>query len=212
MGRGVTIHVLAHTNNQAMDSANTINFGVRAIRYTGRCHGRQGGMVVLVFSAILLFTSACISEPGIDKGKFAELDRTIQELKAAITSSYPCDLPDNLQQKIASGIAAVKDKANSKGEHDLIVAYSHLLSTYKDGLLLCQFRTHLSNFDFFPKGRIYVSQELDPLVEKYDLSTEKHIYKRTGQYMRSIDGNSIRVIWESARIQIKNIENMMNYN
>lgn len=169
-------------------------------------------MVILVFSAILLFTSACVSEPGIDKGKFAELDRTAQDLKAALTSSNPCDVPESLQQRLASGITAVKGKANSKGEHDLIVAYSHLLSTYKDGLLLCQYRTQLSHFDFFPKGRIYVSQELDPLVEKYDLPMEKHLYKRTGQYMRSIDGNSILVIWESARTQIKNMENMMNYN
>jgi len=70
----------------------------------------------------------------------------------------------------------------------------------------------LSNFDFFPKGRIYVSQELDPLVERYDLAVEKHLYKHTGQYMRTVDGDSIRVIWESARTQIKNMENMMNYN
>ncbi len=191
---------------------NTIHFGVSAIRYPEMCHIRQGGMVVLVFSAILLFTSACVSEPSIDKDKFAELDRAVQDLKAAITSSDPCDVSDTLQQRIASGITAIKDKTNSKGERDLILAYSHLLTTYKDGLLLCQYRTQLSHFGFFPKGRIYVSQELDPLVEKYDLSTEKHVYKRTGQYMRSIDGNSIGVIWESALSQIKNIENMMNYN
>jgi len=173
---------------------------------------RQHGLVFLLLSALLLFTSACVSEPGFDKGKFAELDRIVQDMKAAVSSSNPCDVPDILQQRLASGIAAVKDKANSKRERDLIMAYSYLLTTYKDGLLLCRSRTHLSNFDFFPKGRIYVSQELDPLVERYDLAVEKHLYKHTGQYMRTIDGDSIRVIWESARTQIKNMENMMNYN
>ena len=166
---------------------------------------------IIVFSAIALFTSGCMSEPGIDKGTFEELNRTAQDLKAALTLSNPCDVPDTLQQRLASGIAAVKNKVNSKEEHNLIAAYTQLFTTCKDGLLLCRYRTQFSGFDFFPKGRIYVSQELDPLVEKYDLSMEKHVYKGTGQYMRSIDGNSVQVIWESARAQIKNIENMMNY-
>ncbi len=172
---------------------------------------RQAGVVILIFSALLLLISACVSEPGIDKNKFTALKLTVQNLKTAITASDPCDLPVMLQQRLDSEITAVKDKANSKKEHDLIVAYSHLLTTYRDGVLLCKSRSHLSDFDFFPKGRIYVSQELDPLIEKYDLSVEKHVYKHTGQYMRSIDANSIHVIWESARLQIKNIENMMNY-
>ncbi len=166
---------------------------------------------IIVFPAIALFISACKSEPGIDKGKFAELNRTAQDLRAAITLSNPCDVPDNLQQRLASGITALKDKASSKEEHNLIAAYRQLLTTHKDGLLLCRYRTQFSSFDFFPKGSIYVSQELDPLVEKYDLSVEKHVYKGTGQYMRSIDGNSIQVVRESARAQIKNIENMMYY-
>jgi len=173
---------------------------------------RQDRIVILLFSVIILFISGCVSEPGIDKGKFLELNRTVEDLKTAITSGNPCNVPDTLQRRLASGIAALKDKAASKGERDLVAAYSHLLTAYKDGLLLCQSRTMLSNFQFVPQGRIYVSQELDPLVEKYGLSTERHIYRPTGQYWRSIDGDSIKVIWESVQIQIKNIENMMNYN
>ena len=173
---------------------------------------RQNDMVIVVFSLVLLFTSACISEPGIDKSKFAALNRTTQDLNASISSSNPCNLPDTLLQRLSSEITAVKDKASSTKEHDLITAYSYLLTTCKDGLLLCQSRTQFANFEFFPSGRIYVSQELDPLVERYDLSVEKHLYEQTGQYMRSIDGSSILVIWESARTQIKNIDYMMKYN
>lgn len=173
---------------------------------------RQDCIVILWFSIIMLFITGCVSEPGLNKGKFFELNRTAKNLKSAITSGNPCDVPVTLQQRLASEIAALQDKAASKGERDLIAAYSNLLITYKDGLLLCQSRTVLSNFQFVPKGRIYVSQELDPLVEKYGLSTERHLYKPTGQYWRSIDGDSIKAIWESAQIQIKDIENMVNYN
>lgn len=169
-------------------------------------------MVVLWLPVIMLLASGCISEPGIDKEKFAELDRTAQDLKTIIRSDKTCDVPDTLLQRLASGIAAVKDKAASKADRDLITSYANLLATYRDGLLLCQRRTHLSVFPFVPKGRIYVSQELDPLVERYGLSTERHVYKPTGQYWRSVGEDSIKVIWENAETQTKNIENTLRYN
>ncbi len=173
---------------------------------------RQNSMVILLLSSIMLFCSGCISEPGLDKGKFSELNRAAQDLKASLASGKPCDEPGTLLQRLAAGIAALKNKTASKAERDLLGAYSRLLTTYKDGLLLCQYRNRLAQFQFVPKGRVYVVQELDPLVEKYGLTTESHVYRPTGVYWRSIDGDSLKVIWESAEIQIKNIENMVNYN
>jgi len=173
---------------------------------------KSGVSTLILFSVMMLFASGCATEPGIDKEKFSELNRTVQELKTSVTSDNPCGVPATLLQRLASGTAALKDKTASKGERDLINAYLNLLTTYQDGLLLCNYRTHLSQFQFVPKGRIYVSQELDPLVEKYGLSTERHLYKPTGQYWRSIAEDSIKEIWESAQSQIKDIENMVNYN
>ncbi len=173
---------------------------------------RQSGIVIALLSAIMLSASGCVSEPGLDKGKFAELNRAAQDLKTEIRSGKRCEFPDTLLQRLASGTAALRGKTASKTERDLLSAYAHLLVIYKDGLLLCQSRTHLSDFEFVPKGRIYVTQELDPLVEKYDLPTERHLYSPTGKYWRSISGDSITVIWENAEAEIKNIENMMNYN
>lgn len=172
----------------------------------------QDGMVIILLSAIMLFGSGCVSEPGIDKGKFSELNRTARDLTTYFTSGEPCDVPETLLQRLSSGTAALKGKSASKGEMDLIKAYSNLLTTYQDGLLLCKYRDHFSQFQFVPQGRIYVTQELDPLVRKYDLSTESHLYRPTGQYWRSIAGDSIKVIWESAELQTKNIENRVNYN
>lgn len=168
-------------------------------------------MAVLV-SAAMLFSSGCVSEPEMDKGKFSELDRTARELQASLATGNPCDVPDALLQKLVSGTAALQDTTASKEERDLSAAYSSLLTIYKDGLLLCTYRTHLSQFSFVPPGRIYVFQELDPIVEKYDLPTRKHLYQPTGLHWRSIDGDSIKVIWERAALQIKNIENMVRDN
>ncbi len=173
---------------------------------------RRNDIVVLLLSAIMFLSISCVSEPGIDKGKFSELNRTARELQNSISSNKPCDVPDTLMQKLDAGITALRDKTSSKAERDVIAAYSRLLTTYKDGLLLCQYRTQMKQFEFVPRGRIYVFQELDPLVEKYGLSTERHVYAPTGVHWKSIAGDSIKVIWESAEVQLKNVENMVNYN
>ncbi len=167
--------------------------------------------VIILFSALLLFALGCTAEPGLDKGKFAELDWASRDLKAALRSGDPCGLPDAVLQRLTAGITALKDKTASKAERELVSAYASLVTISRDGLLLCRSRSHLSGFEFIPKGRIYVTQELDPLVKKYDLPTETHVYKSTGAHWKSISGDSIRVIWERAEAQIKNIEVMLKY-
>src|SRR5512143_4056709 len=133
---------------------------------------RQGGIVMMLLMVIIFFGPGCTWEPGIDKKKFSELNRTAQELGATLKSDKPCDMPDALLQRLASGTAALKDKAASKAELDVLAAYSRLMTTYQDGMLLCRYRDQLHQFQFVPQGRIYVSQELDPLVQKYGLLTE----------------------------------------
>jgi len=167
---------------------------------------------IIIFAVVfLLLASACVSEPALDKGKFAELDRASQDLKAALGSGNPCDIPETVLQKLAAGTAALKDNIASKAEADLLAAYVNLVTISRDGLLICRSRTHLSGFEFVPKGRIYVTQDLDPLVEKYGLATESHVFKPTGAHWKSVSLDSIRVIWEKAEIQIKNIEVMLKY-
>ncbi len=172
---------------------------------------RRSGTVIILLSARLLLAAGCIEEPGLSKGKFAELSQAAQDLKAAISSGRRCGVSDALAQRLASGTAALQGMAASKPERDLLAAYTALLATCRDGLLLCQSQTHLADFPFVPKGRIYVTQELDPLVEKYDLPTERHLYGPTGKYWRSISADSITVVWESAQARIQNIENMVKY-
>ena len=173
---------------------------------------RQFGALIVLLWAMTLCSSGCVTEPGLDREKFAELNGAAQELKAAIRSGRPCDVPDILLQRLSSGTTALAGKTSSKKERDLLSAFVHLSSVCKDGLLLCRSRAHLSDFRFVPRGRVYVTQELDPIVEKYDLPTENHLYRPTGKYWKSISGDSITVIWESAEAEIKNIENMVKYN
>lgn len=172
---------------------------------------RQRHIIVILVSIIALACQGCESEPGIDKAKLSELNRTVQELKTFITSGKPCEAPDTLLQQLASGTAALQDKKASQEKRDLITGYARLLATYKDGLLLCRRQTQSAQLPIVSKGSIYVFQDVDPLVEKYGFPTESHLYKPTGVYWKSISGDSINVIWKNAEFQIKYIENIVNY-
>lgn len=179
-----------------------------------RCRGRhmkQRRTVVAFLMVMMAVGFGCVSEPGIDKGKFSESLRIARNLQTSLTRGDHCDVPAELLQKLASETEALKDKTASPAEKKVVKAISGLVSTYNDGVLLCKSRTRLTHFPFVPKGRIYVFQELDPLVQKYDLSTESHVYGPTGASWRSISWDSIEVIWESAGSRLKDIENAVNY-
>lgn len=169
-------------------------------------------VVVLVWlSALMLFVFGCTAEPGLDKKKFAELDRAAQDLKAAVKSGKACETQDTLLKRFVSGTEALKDKMASDDERALLEAFSHLVTTYQDNLLLCRTQTAFAGFEFVPKGRIYVTQELDPLVEKYHLPIKQHVYKPTGKNWKSIPDGAVQVVWEQMAFEIKNIESRQSY-
>ncbi len=165
-------------------------------------------IILLIASFVLI---ACRSEPGLDKAKFSDLTRASQDLKTAIKAGKACEAAGDIVQRITAGTTALQGKTASKAESDLLSAYLHLLAVEKDAQLLCQSRSLLSNFPFLPKDRIYVPQELDPIVEKYDLATEKHLYKPTGKYWKSIAADSVSVVWQAAEAEIQHIDNMVKY-
>jgi hypothetical protein len=162
-------------------------------------------------STVLLLTAACMNEQTLDKGKFADLNRARQDLETAIRAGKACDAAESVLQRLSLGTTALQGRIASKAERDLLSAYSHLTAVSRDGLLLCRSRSLLSGFPFVPQGRIYVSQELDPVVERYDLPTEKHLYAPTGKYWKSVSADSLSVVWESAEAEIRHIETMMKY-
>jgi len=170
-----------------------------------------GKMIIALLTVMMLSGFGCLSEPAIDKGKFSESLRIARSLQTSLTSGDPCEVPAELLQKLASETEALKEKPATSSEKNVIRALSGLVGTYDDGVLLCKTRTRFSHFPFVPKGRIYVFQELDPLVQKYDLSTESHVYGPTGASWRSIPWDSIKVIWKTAGEQLKNIENTVKY-
>ena len=175
-----------------------------------RSMGKQTKLLIQLL--VLFFLAAsCSSKPGIDKVKFTQLNRAALAVKTSLASGASYRQLTELVQGLSVEIASVKTRVATKEENELLEAYSDLLAMYRDGLLLWKYKLEFAPFDFVPKGRIYVGQDVEPIVFKYHLPTESHLYQPTRQRWKSLPEDSIQIIWSNADSQLKIIENMKNY-
>jgi hypothetical protein len=164
-----------------------------------------------ILAVIFFLIAACSSGPGINKNKFKKSYIAAHEVEDSIAAGASYQQVADRVRQLSIEIKALKDRLATEEEKELLDAYSDLLATYKDGLVLWKYKLDFIFFDSVLKGRIYVGQDVEPIVVKYRLSTESHLYKPTGQYWKSIPGDSIRIIWSNAASQMKVIEGMTNY-
>ena len=155
---------------------------------------------------IVFISAACSSEPEINMAKFKKIDEAARELKTSLAEKPSYQHFGELLQNLSAEIAAVNKKAFSKKELELLHAYSVLADVYQDGYILWKYKIEFEPFGIVPKGRIYVSQDVEPIAFKYNLPTESHLYKPTRQYWKSISGDSIQIIWKNADMQYKIIK------
>jgi hypothetical protein len=167
--------------------------------------------LLAVFSIIFFLNGACSSEKGINKGKLARVHAAAQAVKTSIAEGGSYQQVTDRVRQLSLEIEALEDRATEKREKELAAEYTDLLAMYRDGLVLWRYRLDFAFFDSVLKGRIYVGQDVEPIVIKYRFSTESHLYEPTGQYWKSIPGDSIQIIWSNADSQLKAIENMTNY-
>lgn len=171
---------------------------------------KQQKGILLLLLAVLLLAGACSSEQEINRGKFKKLSEAAQAVKTSIAAGASYQQFSELLQNLSAEITALRDKATSKKEKEVLKEYSTLLGIYQDGHMLWKYKLEFAPFDFVPKGRIYVSQDLEPIVFKYSFPVESHLYKPTRQYWKSISEDSIRIIWNNADTQLKIIEGTVN--
>jgi len=157
---------------------------------------------------LLLVCAAC--SPQIDKHKFDKVNHTIQALHHSISAGGDYPQLGALIQQLSSEIDPLNVSVTSGKERDLVQEYSKLLKMYQDGFLLWKYHTEFTRHNFVPKGRIYVGQDVEPIVVKYRLPTETHIFEPTQQTWKSIAEDSIRIIWDNADAQVKRINTLLN--
>jgi hypothetical protein len=158
---------------------------------------------ILVLLLMAVFIVACASEPEMDRKKFVELDRLSRELQTSHGAGASFQHFGELLQSMSAEITAVKSRALSKKEMEQLNAYSVLYGIYLDGYVLWKYKLEFAPFGIVPKGRIYVSQDVEPIAFKYNFPTESHLYGPTHQFWKSISEDSIQIIWSNADFQYK---------
>lgn len=167
---------------------------------------RQKTLVITAVCIVLLCT-ACSSE--IDREKFAKVKNSAQAVEISIAAGVSYQTFGELLQKLSAEIANLKETVKSEEEKELLRDCSDLLTMYLDGFLLWKYKIEFASYRFVPKKRIYVGQDVEPIVVKYRFSTESHIFGPTQQIWRSISEDSIQIIWSNAHSQLEKINTLL---
>ncbi len=172
--------------------------------------GKRTSAVLAVAALIVLIVSAgCTSR--FDRKKFDAVNTAALAVKKAFDGGATYKQVGQLIEAFSREITVLRGGGAMSGrEKDLLADYSFLLSIYRDGYLLWRCQRESEKYGFIPKGLIYVWQDVDPLVEKYGIPTESHLYGPTQAPWRSIPGDSLNKVWASADTQLKVIEGLLN--
>lgn len=170
--------------------------------------------LLFVLSITILMAAACSFEsfePSIDKTKFAKLESAALAVKTSIDAGAAYQEVSSRADQLAAEINSAQEIIKTKKEKRVLKSYSDLLGIYRDGLLLWKYQAEFPFLASELKGRIYVGQEVEPVVQKYQFKVETHIYRPTGQKWKSIPEDSIRMIWKNADNQLDIIKKLTNY-
>ncbi|HKN18221.1 MAG TPA: hypothetical protein VJW95_00385 [Dissulfurispiraceae bacterium] len=162
--------------------------------------------------ALFFMCAACSSSaPELDKTKFNGVSGAAQAVKNTLESGAGYQAFDRSLEKLSVEITALKIRALTNREKELIKDYSDLYSTYHDGYILWKYKIEFTRYGFVPKELIYAGQDIEPIIEKYKIPVELHLYAPTQQSWKSIPESSLQMIWSNADSQMQIINNILTY-
>ncbi len=167
----------------------------------------KGEGIILAGLCAVLLCASC--SPKIDKNKFQGANRAASILQKSIANGVTYQEYGELMQRLSDEVTVLEDTVKSTREKELAGEYFTLLKIYGDAFLLWRYQREFSGHSFVPEGRIYVGQDVEPIVTKYRLDTESHLFGPTRQSWKSISADSIKVVWHNADQQIKRINTLL---
>lgn len=127
----------------------------------------------------------------------------------AIDSGAGYQLFGEALHQLSEEVSLLKRTVMPGREEELFRVYDDLLTIFRDGQILWKYKAEFVYYGFVPEGMIYVGQDIEPIVAKYGIPTEAHLFKPTRQAWRSIPDSSIVVIWKNAHSRLTIIENIL---
>lgn len=110
-----------------------------------------------------------------------------------------------LIQELTAEVMVAGDVAKEEADQALLSAYSDLLTTYKDSAVVWKQKLESDKLEFH-KGRILVTEEVAPLIEKYKLPAKDAAIGDI-KY-RTLDAEAMQLVWVSAGEKSKRAREM----
>ena len=148
--------------------------------------------------ALISFALLMGCAPKIDQKKYENLHRAAKAIQGATAVGVSYQKFGELLQNLSTEISIANDKAKSDIEKELLKGYVDVLMTYHESATVWKHKIEGARYDWIPSGQVYVERELQPIVSKYSLPTEKHVIRITGHKFDTISEDSIQVIWGKA--------------
>ncbi len=142
---------------------------------------------------------ACSS--GIEKKKFDGPLKAAQAVQQSIDNLDDYETFAKVFDVFANEVLALRDNVANEKEQKLFRDYTDLLMTYQDGFLLWEYKVESAQYSWIPEGRIYLEPKIKPLALKYHLPVQSHIVELTQHSWKSVPADSLKIIWERARLQ-----------
>lgn len=168
-------------------------------------------LLAVIFTAVCLCAGCSSSSPELNRGKFGGVNSAALEVKGTLSSGAGYQAFSAALLKLSSELAVLKEKVKTDQEKDLLKDYSDLYGIYHDGYILWKYKLEFTRYGFVPADLIYVNQDIEPIVVKYRIPVEYHVYAPTQQTWKSIPEESIRMIWTNADSEMQIIDNILSY-
>ncbi|MBF0506780.1 MAG: hypothetical protein HQL09_08080 [Nitrospirae bacterium] len=166
---------------------------------------------VFIICAVVIIASCSSSSPALSKEKFSGVNGAALEVGKTLSSGGDYKAFSAALQKLSLEIAALKNNVRTDQEKDLLKDYSDLYAIYHDGYVLWKYKIEFTRYGFVPENLIYVGQDIEPIVIKYRIPVEFHVYAPTQQSWKSIPAESLQMIWTNADSEMQIINSILSY-
>lgn len=166
-------------------------------------------IVILILSVSFLIASATIPKNAvaatkatkIEQKKYENLYRATKAIDGATAVGVNYQKFCELLQNLSTEISIANDIAQSSTEKKLIKSYSEVLTIFQESAELWKYKIKVSQYEWMPRGQIYVDPEIYPIVEKYSFPMESH--QTYGGSFSTIPEKSIQILWNKAQEQLE---------
>jgi hypothetical protein len=149
-------------------------------------------------------------KPTVDQAKFEPAYKAMKSIQGATAVGVNYMRFGELLGNFATEVSIAADKTASDKEREILVHYATVLVIYNDSYTIWRTSLSSSRSELLPQGRLVISEEIAPIVDKYYLPLKFHTFY--GINYRSIDlHSSLQKLWDQASTKMNRFRDAATY-